>query len=286
MPSNYLYYLLLNYLLTISLGKLDVRYSPISVLISNILSMNIVIIEDEYPSAMRLQKMLMQLQPTIKIWTILDSVTDAVDYLKNHPQIELLFLDIQLTDGLGLDILAQLNRSIPTIFTTAFEEYALATFEYLSVDYLLKPIKKAALERSLQKYQTNFQSNTFSVTELRQLLHPTQNIKTLLGQIGKNYYPISVTDTAYCYVAERETWLVQHSGKEYILPQTLEQLEQQLDPQQFFRANRQLICSKNSVVRFKMLPKSKVSLQLQPKPDFEVQISFEKSAAFKKWLIN
>ncbi|MFK7933364.1 MAG: LytR/AlgR family response regulator transcription factor [Saprospiraceae bacterium] len=248
--------------------------------------MKVVIIEDEYPSAMRLQKMLAQVSQPLQVMMILDSVAEAVEYLNSGVGVDLLFLDIQLTDGLGLEILEQIDRPIPTVFTTAFEEYALAAFQYLSVDYLLKPIKKVALERSLQKYQTNFQTNTVSIHELRHLLHPTQNIKTLLGQIGKNYYPIAVEDIAYCYVAERETWLTNHAGKEYVLPQTLEQLEQQLNPQQFFRANRRLICSKNSVGKFKMLHKSKISLQLVPKPDFEVQISFEKSAAFKQWLVS
>lgn len=249
--------------------------------------MQVLIIEDEYPSALRLQKMLQQVAPEMAVQEIFATVKETVIYLQGNRTVDLLFLDIELADGIGLEILTQVNRSIPVIFTTAYEEYALEAFQYLSVDYLLKPIKKMALERSIEKYRQNFsQQKTVStaIDRLKELLHPTNYATSFIGRIGKNHYPLLVENIAYCYIEERETWIMTKSGKEYTLAKTMEQLGDLLSPDDFFRANRRLICAKLAIAKFKILEKSKISLILRPEPTFSVQISSEKSAAFKQWI--
>lgn len=249
--------------------------------------MKVIIIEDEYPNVLRLQKLLLELDSQIEILTDLDSVQQSVQYIQTHPDIDLLFLDIQLTDGLGLEIFEQTNCNIPVIFTTAYDQYAIDAFKYLSVDYLLKPIKTVDLKKSLDKFNKNFNQKKplpFSTDQLVQLLDTKQHPTTFICRRGKNQYPIRTDQIACFYFEDRTTWAKTVDNQDFHLAKTLDELEQNLNPKHFFRANRKVICAKHGVEKFEMLPKSKAKLILQPKPTFEIIISSEKSAAFKSWL--
>ena len=249
--------------------------------------MKVIIIEDEYPNVLRLQALLLEIDPTIEILTHLDRVTQSVKYIQEHPEIELLFLDIQLVDGLGLEILEQTNCQIPVIFTTAYDQYAIDAFKYLSVDYLLKPIKSADLKNSLDKFNQNFKSkNTlpFSIDQLTTLLDTKKYPNTLICRRGKNQYPIKTDQIVYFYFEDRTTWVKTVDDHDFHLSKTLDELENTLNPLIFFRANRKVICAKNGVEKFEMLPKSKAKLILHLAPSFEVIVSSEKSAVFKTWI--
>lgn len=246
--------------------------------------MNILVIEYEQPSAPCLKRMLADANPTIKIAGVVNSVKGALQFLNNNKSIDLLFLDIQLSDGLGFEVLEQMNDRIPVIITTAYDHYALTAFQYLSVDYLLKPIKEADLKRSLDKYFNNFRPiPTFPFDRLANFLQPTATT-TIIGRRGKNRYPIKSDTIAYCFTEERETWILTINGKEYLVPSNLDQLENTLDNNTFFRTNRKTICAKNAVEKFEILPKSRIKLMLNPAPTFDIIISSEKSAAFKDWI--
>jgi len=246
--------------------------------------MNILIIEDEQPNALHIKKIVATVNPILKIAGSVNSVKGALQFLKNNKNIDLLFLDIQLSDGLGFEVLDRINNEIPVIIMTAYDHYALTAFQYLSVDYLLKPIKEEDLKRSLDKFFNNFRPTpAFSFERLANFLQPTVPT-TIIGRRGKNRYPIKSNTIAYCFTEERETWILTIDGKEYLVPSNLDQLENKLNNNTFFRTNRKTICAKNAVEKFEILPKSRIKLMLNPTPTFDIIISSEKSAAFKDWI--
>ncbi len=249
--------------------------------------MKAIIIEDEYPNAQRLQKLLGEIDNGIEVLKILDGVENALKYIRANQKIDLMFLDIQLTDGIGLDILERSEREIPVIITTAYDQYALDAFKFLSIDYLLKPIKEEDLRRSLNKYQQNFKNKpnfSFPIDQLRSFFKSDSYKSMLIGRRGKNHYPIKTDHIAYCFVEARETWIRTFEGKEYLVQKTLERLEEVLNPKNFFRANRKIICAKNAIERFEIIAKSKIKLAIEPSPPFDIIISSEKSASFKQWI--
>ena len=250
--------------------------------------MKVIIVEDEYPNALRLQKILADIDANIEVLAILDGLENTMAYMAAHSEIELIFLDLHLTDGNGLDILAKTGTNTPVIFTTAYDQYALDAFKYLSVDYLLKPVKAAELKQSLEKYHHNFKPSSpkdFPVEQLISLLKPQDQPLTFIGRRGKSRYPIQIDQIAYFYAEERETWAKTFKGMDYQILKTLEQLAEALNSQTFFRANRKVICNRASIEKFEVLAKSKIKLGLQPPPGFEVIVSSERSGVFKEWVI-
>ena len=247
--------------------------------------MKVLIIEDEYPNVQRLQRILATIDCNIEIAGIEDSVQGALAFLKNQRDIDLLFLDIQLSDGIGFEVLNQMDQSIPVIITSAYDQYALMAFQHLSVDYLLKPIKEQALRKSLEKYRKNFKViPNFPTTQIQSFFQPVQRTKTIIGRRGKNRYPIQSDKIAYCFTEERETWILTEDGKEFIISDNLDQLESILCAHTFFRTNRKTICAKKAVEKFEILPKSRIKLSVKPSSTFEIFISSDKSAAFKNWV--
>ena len=248
--------------------------------------MKVVIIEDEFLNAVRLEKLLKEIDSDIQIVQVLDSVEKAVNFLTLATDIDLLFLDIQLTDGLGFDILPKIDPAIPIIITTAFDQYAIEAYKYLSLDYLLKPIKEEELRRSLEKFEKFYNNNkNFPVEQIRALLRPENYSLIFICKRGKSRYPIKAEQIAYFHTEDRDTWVRTFEGKEFNISTTLDELEKQLDPKQFFRANRKLICAKKAVDKFEILAKSRIKLSLEPKASFETIISSEKSSFFKDWII-
>ena len=173
------------------------------------------------------------------------------------------------------------------VFTTAYDAYAIEAFKYLSVDYLLKPVKESALEKALVKYHDNFrqEKNLASYfSQLQALLQSGKYKNTFICKRGKNRYPVKTDDIACFFAEDRETWVLTLENKEFLVAQSLEQLEASLNPEHFFRANRKVICARDAVEKFEILAKSKIKLTLSPTPSFDITISSEKSAAFKEWL--
>ncbi len=258
--------------------------------------MKTLIIEDEILAAERLQDLLLQ-HSSVEIVTVLHSVSDARDWFNQHPAPDLIFADIQLTDGLSFEIFEAVPVASPIIFTTSFDEYALQAFSLHSLDYLLKPIKPADLVRALDKYdfwQTQSQSTQQQQSE-RQLLKMQQMLEQLapnrptyrqrfLVTTGEQLLPVSVAEVAYFYTAHELVYLVRQDGRKFTVDYNLERLETMLDPTQFFRLNRQYLSSMNAIAKINQYFAGKLKLDLQPDAKQEVLVSRERSPALKRWL--
>lgn len=255
--------------------------------------MLVLLLEDEYPAAERLQRLLAQAAPEARVVAQHDTVAGAVDWLRQHPAPDLILADIHLADGLSLDVFDQLVVTTPVIFTTAYDQYALRAFKTHSVDYLLKPIKLAELQTALQKLrQWHSPALAASVVaeRLQHLLHqqaapaaPAPKTRFLVRQ-GEQLLPVPAAEVAWFQSRHETVTLATQAGQRYLVDYTLEQLEQLLDPSQFFRLNRQFIARFGAVQRLHPWFNGKLKLDLHPAPTDEVIVSREKAAAVKSWL--
>ena len=253
--------------------------------------MTILLIEDEYPAAERLQRLLRQADPAARVLAVLQSVAAARQWLAANPAPDLILSDIQLSDGLSFEIFEGLTLRSPIVFTTAYDEYAIKAFRVRSIDYLLKPVKLADLQAALIKFhelRATF-SPTVSAQRLERLLdalpRAEKSYKTrFLVSSGAQLLPLEVDQVAYFVSRHELTTLVAHDGRRFVLDYPLEQLERLLDPRQFFRANRQLLLHLRAVRRLHPYFNGKLKLDLHPETADEMLVSREKAAAFKAWL--
>ncbi|GGG47599.1 LytR/AlgR family response regulator transcription factor [Hymenobacter glacieicola] len=260
--------------------------------------MTVLLLEDEYPAAERLQRLLQQAAPEAQVAAVLDSVTGAVQWLSSNPAPDLILSDIQLADGLSLEIFDQLLVRSPVIFTTAYDAYAIRAFKANSVDYLLKPVKLAELQAALTKLREWRAAPAAapasgaaidSAHRLERLLdalpHPDRQYKTrFLVRSGEQLLPLPVAQVAWFQSRHETTTLATTDNRRFVVDYTLEQLESLLDPTQFFRLNRQFIAQLPAVQRLHPHFNGKLLLDLQPAPSEEVLVSREKAAAVKSWL--
>jgi len=251
----------------------------------------ILLIEDEYPAAERLSKMILSLGDT-QIVASLDSIESSVKYLSRTPPIDLIFSDIQLSDGLCFTIFEQVELQAPIIFTTSYDEYAIRAFKVKSIDYLLKPIKSEELEKAYKKYKAVYQTFEKSLynTQIASLLKELgqQQTKTyqkrFLVKHQEQLIPISYEQIAYFYAANKMVCVATQEGKQFLVDYTLEELEELLDPALFFRLNRQFIASVQSIHKIHQYFNGKLKLELSPATTEEVIVSREKSPVFQQWL--
>jgi len=249
--------------------------------------LNLLIVEDEELASKRLAGQLKKVNPECNILAITRSVKESVRWLSSH-QPDLIFMDIQLSDGLCFSIFDRIQINSPIIFTTAYDQYAIEAFKVNSIDYLLKPIKTADLESSLQKFQ-NLKS-AFSV-DIHKLMaafsHQSPSYKErFLIRIGDVLKKIKTTDCAYFFAKNKAVYLVSFDGRKLPIDDSLDSLEQQLNPDQFFRINRSLIVNLNSIDKMTAWSRSRVKLELQPKVHKEADtlVSISRSTDFKSWL--
>lgn len=265
--------------------------------------MTVLLLEDEYPAAERLQRLLLQAAPEAQVLAVLDSVTGAVQWLSTNPAPDLILSDVQLADGLSLDVFDQLIVRSPVIFTTAYDAYAIRAFKANSVDYLLKPVKLTELQAALTKlreWRTAPSEITAAPTptatdegetarRLERLLdalpRPDRQYKTrFLVRSGEQLLPLAVSQVAWFQSRHETTTLATTDNRRFVVDYTLEQLESLLDPTLFFRINRQFIAQLPAVQRLHPHFNGKLLLELQPTPSEEVLVSREKAAAVKSWL--
>ncbi|GAB2792953.1 DNA-binding LytR/AlgR family response regulator [Hymenobacter luteus] len=266
--------------------------------------MNVLLLEDEYPAAERLQRLLRQAAPEAHVLAVLDSVSSAVQWLGPNPAPDLILSDIQLADGLSLDVFDQLVVRSPVIFTTAYDAYAIRAFKANSVDYLLKPVKLAELQAALTKLRewrmappetTAAPTPPAAAAEddtarrLERLLdalpRPDRQYKTrFLVRSGEQLLPLAVSQVAWFQSRHETTTLATTDNRRFVVDYTLEQLETLLDPTLFFRMNRQFIAQLPAVQRLHPHFNGKLLLELQPAPSEEVLVSREKAGAVKSWL--
>ena len=215
--------------------------------------LNAIIIEDEVPAARLLHSMITRLRPQWTLTIIPGSVDEAVAWFKDNPQPDLIFLDIQLADGNAFDFLSAVHPSSIIIFTTAYDQYAIRAFTVNSIDYILKPIDETRLLDAIIKYET-LQNKGISRpqeyldTLLDTLQHKERRYRTRFLIYGADrFWSLQVTDIAYFYSENKITFAVTQKGQEHIIDLSLNKLMEQLDPEQFFRANRQIIISIASI---------------------------------------
>ncbi len=250
--------------------------------------MKVLIVEDEAPAARRLTRLLNELDENIKVLETLDTIAATVAWFEHHTPPDLLFLDIQLADGLSFQIFNKMAIPCPIVFTTAYDEYTLDAFRVNSIDYLLKPIRRENLAQSLQK-----------LSEVKDYYRgsPPKNIENLLQQVktdeyrerflvrlGERLVSVPIEEVAYFVTEEKVVILHTHDGKRYALDYALDELEAMLDPKRHFRLNRQVISSFDAIRAVHQHFKGKLLVKLHPEPSQEVLVSREKSPVFKQWL--
>jgi DNA-binding LytR/AlgR family response regulator len=254
--------------------------------------MDVLLIEDEAPAARRLQQLIEEIAPQTQVLDVIDSVEAAVKWLQHHQAPDIIFMDIQLADGLSFDILDQTPIQSPVIFTTAYDDYAIKAFTVNSIDYLLKPVEKAALARSLQKHENlsaQFRGNIQPQPALQELLHTLQlrekNYKTrFLVSLGDKLFTIPVEDIAYFTSEDKVVVLITQDQHRYLIDFSLDKLEMLLNPRYFFRLNRQFIAQLPAIKNIHHHFNGKLKVELQPSQNKEILVSRDRAMAFKEWL--
>ena len=247
-------------------------------------SMRALIVEDENPSAERLANMLNGIDSSINIIAKTGSVKDSVKWLKENKQPDLIFLDIQLSDGVSLDIFKRQNITCPVIFTTAYDEYILEAFDHNGIDYLLKPIKKEKLKAALDKYHSLKKHFTDDFFNRFDNFSNGKSRERLTVKDGTNFMSIKTEEVAYFFTEYKLVFLVAFSGKKYLVEKNLTELEDELNSEIFFRVNRKYLVNVNAIDKFKPFFKGKLLIDLKPKTNDEVTVSQERAAEFKEWI--
>jgi two-component system response regulator LytT len=250
--------------------------------------MNVLIIEDEKPSARRLQRMLERLG--LEVPYLLHSVEESVAWFQNHAHPDLIFLDIQLSDGLSFEIFDAVEVKSAIIFTTAFDEYALQAFKLNSVDYLLKPIDDDELRTAVDKYRERAPMNQqvqLNFEDIKKLLgNPVEREykKRFTTKIGQHIKMISIDEIECFYSENKGTYAHTFEGRAYLLETTLEQLEEDLSPKLFFRINRKFYINIHAIRDIISYTNSRLQLKLSSYKEDEVIVAREKVRDFKLWL--
>jgi two-component system response regulator LytT len=251
--------------------------------------MNVLIVEDEAPASRRLQQLIKETDSSLHIMSTVDSIDLAVKWLNSNPAPDIIFMDIQLADGLSFEIFNRANITSPVIFTTAYDEYALKAFKVNSIDYLLKPIEKEDLFRSIEKLKSLkkqfISKGSIPIQSLLETLKLNKNYKSrFLVKIGEKLVSISIDSIAYFISEDKLTFLVTNDNKKYPLDYSLDELDTMLDPKFFFRLNRQCLTKINSIQSIHNYFNGKLKLFLTPPTAKEMIVSREKSSHFKQWL--
>lgn len=248
--------------------------------------MRIIIVEDEKPAAQKLQKAVETYDSGIQVVAILGSIREAVDWLRENEHPQLAFMDISLGDGLSFSIFEQADIGFPVIFTTAYDEYWQNAFEHNSIDYLLKPLKQEKLEAALKKFETLKKHFTQHFQQLKFWQQGQQGgyKKRFLVKRGSDYITVKTEDIAYFFATHKLVCLVDHKNQKFILDQSLSDIENQLDPSQFYRVTRKHLVNIQSVKRMQTWPKGKLKLEVLPEPGEDIVIAQENVYAFKEWM--
>jgi two-component system response regulator LytT len=245
----------------------------------------ILIIEDEKPNADRLKRLVALVRPEVNIVGVLESVSESIEWLQNNECPDLIMMDVRLPDGLSFEIFEKITPKCPIIFTTAYDEYAVRAFKFNSVDYLLKPVEQDELEhsfRSIEDWQPKDQ--TISIERLLNHFQKKEYRSRFLLPFRDGYKSVLVSDISYLYSEHKVTKARLQNGSEEVLPQTLEELEQQLDPKLFLRVNRQFIVHIDSIKHVHNYFNGKLKIELRKDPSLEIIVSRDKAGQIKTWM--
>jgi len=247
-----------------------------------------VIIEDEKHNAIRLKRIVEEIDAGFQVVDIIPTVAEAVTWFNQHQHPTIALMDIRLADGISFDIFDRVTISSSVIFTTAYDEYAIQAFKVNSVDYLLKPIEKEELTKAIDKAR-NLHVGAASDPYISELISyfkrkDVKYRKRFLFPFKDGFKTVNVADIAFIYSEAKNTHLILANGSMQLATQTLEELEEQLDPDQFFRANRQYIVNINSLESIHNHFNGKLKIVVKSHEHHEILISKEKAPLFKQWL--
>lgn len=247
--------------------------------------MKILIIEDEETAAKGLAELIRDLEPDVEILAFLESISETVNWLGTHKKPDLIFMDIQLADGISFKIFEEIQVQSPVIFCTAYEQYAIRAFKVQSIDYLLKPISKSDLKQALDKFREMSILSPVDIDILKSLIQTDKEKvkKRFLVKVGKQLNFVSIKDIAYFYIEHKIVNIVNYNDKRFPIEHTMEEVESFIPTNDFFRINRQFIISADAIESIEK-DYSKLLLKLKSKRHPTVYISTEKTKLFKEWL--
>lgn len=249
---------------------------------------NAIIIEDEKPALENLVSTLSAIASDVLVAARLTSVRESIEYLKQQPADDLIFSDVQLGDGLSFEIFIQTGIRIPVIFITGYDEFMLNAFEYNGIDYLLKPVEKESLSKALNKYrmlEKHFTDHN-SISNLLQYIGNHKK-KRMIVKKGMENISLRLEDVVLFYTDNKIVYVIDRWGKKYLADKNLSELEEELDINIFFRANRQYIININYVRGFKSFEKVKLMVDLTlPEINHSIIVSQEMAPQFREWMHN
>jgi DNA-binding LytR/AlgR family response regulator len=247
--------------------------------------MKVLIIEDEALAVKNLVSLLKETAPEAVIVGICPSVRESVSWLQNNTA-DLILLDIHLSDGLSFKIFEQIKINTPIIFTTAYDQFAIKAFELNSIDYLIKPIKEADMKRAVSKFKTINQANIIDYQRLVEIIGQgsTEYRQRFSANFGDKLKSIDVNDIAAFYVAEKAVFMTTLQGQTYDLSQTLDQLEKELSPKDFFRINRQMIIAHKAIANMYFMSNRSIKTELKVAVPVDAIVSILRLNEFKGWL--
>ncbi len=254
--------------------------------------MKIFIVEDEELAVKKLHKTLLTIDKDIDVIGTADSIATSVEWLENNPSPDLILMDIELLDGQSFEIFNQFEVKSPVIFTTSYDEYALKAFKVNSIDYLLKPVQKEDLRNALEKYRKMVQKPAESsvlnmdslIRELQQKLQPKEFRKRFLVKNAQKLVSVEIEDIAYFYSDGRLNFFKTNDNKKFVVDYTMDELEEMLNPESFFRISRSFYVSIGCVDQIHDYFGNRLMLHLRPVVEKEALVSREKVTEFKKWL--
>lgn len=256
------------------------------------MTLKVLIIEDEIPAQRLLKSMLAKIDWEIEVIGCLDSIKSSLDWFKNKPHPELVLMDIQLSDGISFDILEKVDVESMIIFTTAYDEYAIQAFKVNSLDYLLKPFDEEDLQKAFEKYEQynrkiiHYKNASIDYAEMASTIKNAQPEfrKRFLIQSGEEFFQLRVEDIAYFQSVQKTTLAITFDQRKHPLGFSLESIIDQLNPDSFFKINRQIIININAIKKIHSFFQGKLIIDTRPAQSEKVIVGKDKAASFKRWL--
>lgn len=252
--------------------------------------MNILIIEDEEHAVRQLRSLIEECIENPHIRAVIDNVEEAVGFLEANFSLDLIFLDIYLADSISFEIFQRINVDTPIIFTTAYDEYAIRAFDVNSIDYLLKPIRKEKLRKAMEKFhrlenRQNAVLDTEAVKKLTDLIRtPATYKQSFLLSYRDRLIPVHVRDFAWFEIKNDVVRGTTFDHRQFMMDETLQELEDQLNPSLFYRANRQFLVGFPSIIDIEHYFNGRLLLNINPEPDEKILVSKARAQEFKKWM--